>query len=283
MNNAATEPNKPPATDPPPTPPTIDSKAQEQQGVFSAWGFDVNSVTNNISIGNLFSNETTDRQLDTKPDKDIGSTAANIAEVASVELGHASKAAQQTIGKAAEEIGKGWGTLNSFLDDMLAPKVDGVDEGDDMAKLFRSKFPELDHDDQLVDHFKCAMLQKYRCYLNNVTPEKAFPMRGMLFVTTTNIAMYVNDDGGAFGGDPFGVSMSFKEIGKIQKGANSMLRIVTKEQQSFIFGEFESDSHFNGALSLLEHMAAPGNAPQPPKEQPTNASNAAEKQATEAG
>lgn len=248
--------------------------------VFSAWGFDVKSVTDNMGIGNLFaspdsvdpealksdsSNPTEPTESGNPPSADInisadelGATAANLANVATAELGHASKAAQETIGKAAEEIGRGWGNLNSFLDDMLAPdKKAGANDVDDTVNVhskFHELFPDHSPDDEVVDHYRCTLLQKYRCYLNNATPEKSFPMRGRLFVTTSIIAMYIVDDGGAFDSKGFGVSIPFQDIAKIQKGAKPMMRVVTKQQASFIFAEFESDTHFGGALSLLEHM-----------------------------
>lgn len=240
-----------------------------QTGVFSGWGFDVNAVAGNL--GGLFTaaDPTTTDDIGSHaedPADDMGSAAANIATAATAELEHASKAAQETIGKAAEEIGKGWGTLNSFLDEMLAAKPGekgDVDDDADVHNKFHTLFPELEKDDEVVDHFKCTLLQKYRCFLNNATPEKSYALRGRLFVSTLHIAMYVSDDRGEFGGQPFGISVPFADVAKIQKGAKSMLRLVTKSQTSLIFSDFESDSHFTGALSLLEHMAASASAPSP--------------------
>lgn len=282
------------------TPTQAESNGEGQSSVFSGWGFDVNAVTNNIGgISNLFGNseavgglfatpdsvagifnpsensEKSDRTIETESggregqhDDDLGATASNLANAATNELEHASRAAQHTIGKAAEELGRGWGTLNTFIDDMLAPEdkrgENAVDESQDIHATFRKLFPHFETDDEVVDHYRCTLLQKYRC-LNNATPEKAFPLRGRLFVTMSNIAMYVTDDGGAFGGNAFGVNIPFEEVIKIQKGAKAMLRVLTKAQTSFIFAEFESDTHYNGALSLLEqlHGAASGTLPPP--------------------
>lgn len=263
--------------------PADDQPPAHQAGVFGAWGFDVNAVAGNI--GGFFGaggdhQEVTEHRdgsegedpnhqehtPDVNPEDDIGATAANIANVATAELEQASKAAQETIGKAAQEIGKGWGTLNSFLDDILAANPDTANNPDDDSDVhhsFHNLFPQLEQDDQVIDHFKCALLQKYRCYLNNSTPEKVYALRGRLFVSTSHIAMYITHDGGEFGGKPFGISIPFQDVGKIQKGAKAMLRLLTKSQSSYIFADFESDSHFTGALSLLEHMA--GAAAPPPK------------------
>ncbi|KAI0566143.1 hypothetical protein FGB62_12g132 [Gracilaria domingensis] len=203
---------------------------------------------------------------------DLKATAANLAHAASAELAHASEAAQHTFGKAAQELGKGWGTLNSFLDDMLAPahggggggaRALGDEQSQRVLEQFDKHFPQLDRHDQVVDHFECALIQKYRCHLNNATPEKVFPLRGTLFVTTTHIAMHVVDEHAVFSRTPFGITVPFSDVAKIQKGAKSMLRVLTVHNASYIFAQFDSDTHFNGALSLLDHMKA---APQTPSD-----------------
>lgn len=276
---------------PPQGPEKVSSaEEEEQEGVPAmqntgwGWGFDMNAVAGNIGgffgAGNNEDDESEDNGDNTGDDNAddgeergerrdtgelLGKRATNIANVATAELESASRAAQETFGKAAEEIGKGWGTLNSFLDDMLAAKPEGdgrVGSEGDAQNVFHSVFPKIGKEDEVVDHFKCTLLQKYRCYLNNATPEKTYALRGRLFVSTTHIAMHVTDDGGEFDGKPFGIAVPFEDVGKIQKGSKAMLKLVTKEQISYIFAEFESDSHFSGALSLLEHMTA-ASTPQP--------------------
>lgn len=266
-----------------------DEKLAKPQNTGWGWGWDMNAVAGNI--GGLFGtganteNDEDDEDEDDDdddyevedgedererhgPGENLGKQAANIANAATAEFEVASKAAQETFGKAAEEIGKGWGTLNNFLDDMLAVKPGGENrtpEENDVHTTFLTIFPEIGKEDEIVDHFKCTLLQKYRCYLNNATPEKTYALRGRLFVSTAHIAMLVTDDGGEFSGKPFGIAIPFADVGKIQKGAKAMLKLVTKEQISYIFAEFESDSHFSGALSLLEHMTA-ASTPKPPSD-----------------
>lgn len=262
----------------------VDEQQAKPQGTGWGWGWDMNAVAGNI--GGFFgaganaedddddqngyevdgedAGEDPERQ---DPNENLGKRAANIANAATAEFEIASKAAQETFGKAAEEIGKGWGTLNNFLDDMLAAKPEGekgAAEENDIQDTFLATFPQIGKEDEVVDHFKCTLLQKYRCYLNNATPEKTYALRGRLFVSTAHVAMHVTDDGGEFGAKPFGVAIPFSDVGKIQKGAKAMLKLVTKEQISYIFAEFESDSHFSGALSLLEHMTAASTAQPPP-------------------
>lgn len=249
--------------------------------VFGGWAMpDINAVTEGIGgifgeyAGNTEENQENSADTDGLENADedaLTRKAQDIAAGASKELQIASQAAQETFGKAAEELGKGWVNLNEFLDDMLAPKAgasagvrdgtgqfgeveDVVKEGDDVQARFHELFPELDDGEDVVDHYAATILQKYRCFLNTATPEKTLPLRGRLFVTTAHLAMYIFDDGGLFNGSTFNITVPFAEVARVQKGAKSMMRVVTKAQTSFIFADFDSETHFGGALSLLEHM-----------------------------
>eukprot|EP00173_Palmaria_palmata_P004157 Plantae.Rhodophyta-Palmaria_palmata.ctg509.p2 GENE.Plantae.Rhodophyta-Palmaria_palmata.ctg509~~Plantae.Rhodophyta-Palmaria_palmata.ctg509.p2 ORF type:complete len:111 (-),score=17.92 Plantae.Rhodophyta-Palmaria_palmata.ctg509:323-655(-) len=77
---------------------------------------------------------------------------------------------------------------------------------------------------------------------------------GRLFVCTTHLAMYVFNDHGTFNGKKFFVAIPFTDVVRVQKGTKFMMRVVTSLQTSYIFGDFESETHFGGALSLVEHM-----------------------------
>lgn len=203
--------------------------------------------------------------------EDLQLKAAELADVASKELASASRAAQVMIGQGAQDLGKGWGKLNHFLDDMLAPQQkkasedgggeeDGDDDAEDLAEdedvqvRFHSLFPDIEESSDVVDHYRCVLLQKYRCFLNPDTPEMSVALSGRLFVCTTHLAMYVFNDHGAFNGAKFFISIPFADVSRVQKGAKSMMRVLTSSQTSYIFGQFESETHFGGALSLVEHM-----------------------------
>lgn len=253
-----------------------DETVKSDAGMFSGWTFGMQSVTGGIN--ELFGGTTEQRSTtveEPSPSADgLGTTAASIATAATTELEHAGKVAQASFGKAAEEIGKGWGTLNNFLDDILAPaseqrsreEAEDDETPGDVNARFHELFPDIKPDEVVVDHFTCTLLQKYRCYLNNATPEKAFPLTGVLYVTTAHLSMYVKDDVGAFGGTPFGITVPFMDVLKIQKGQKSMLRLITKSQSSYVFAGFESDTHFRGALALLEHVAGSSEAPSVPSD-----------------
>jgi hypothetical protein len=263
----------------------------EDQGLFGGWGFghlpDMNKVT--AGFGGMFGelvdggggeNEAAERPTGT-PDgdgdgEDLHRAAADIAAGATKELEKASKLAQATLGHAAEDLGKGWGKFSDFLDDILAPgagdkrreaSVDAEDlgEDEDVQARFHSLFPDVGESEDVVDHYRCTLLQKYRCYLNNDTPEKSLAVRGRLFVCTSHLAMYIFDDGGAFDGAKFHVTVPLADVARVQKGAKSMMRVVTSAASSYIFADFESETHFAGALSLVEHMIESNVAPAGPE------------------
>ncbi len=188
----------------------------------------------------------------------ISKAASEIAATA----GHAGKAAQKQLGKAAEEIGKGWANLNHFLDEIVSPATDEATRGsapdvrsslDGAAELLHVRFPDIDAAEEAVGTYECTLVQKYRCALNGATPEKTFPLAGVLYVTPLHLAMYVLDDAGAFGA-PFGVVVPFADVARVQRGQKAMLRIVTKEKSSYVFAGFQSDGEFKAALDLLEHL-----------------------------
>lgn len=256
-----------------------------QGGLFGGWGMpalpDINKVAD--GIGGMFNEivDGADGAYDAAVEKsvdansggsevgdggeDLQKAAVDMATGATKELEKASKVAQQAIGHAAEDFGKGWGKLNHFLDDILAPgsrrgggggadaDAEDLAEDEDVQTRFHSLFPDLEEED-VIDHYKCTLLQKYRCYLNNDTPEKSLAVRGRLFVSTTHLAMYIFDDGGAFDGAKFHVSVPLADVARVQKGAKSMMRVITSTQSSYIFADFESETHFTGALSLVEHI-----------------------------
>jgi hypothetical protein len=77
-----------------------------------------------------------------------------------------------------------------------------------------------------------------------------------LYITTAHIAIHIYDDLGAFDNATFQITLSFAEIGRVQKGAKAMMRVILHDsaQSSFIFADFETETHFAAALSLVEQM-----------------------------
>lgn len=206
----------------------------------------------------------------------LSKAASEIAASATSELESASKAAQIRLGQAAQGIERGWGTLNSFLDDFLSPPVDGQQVPQDgatrdaaappppdagavsaamerAAELLHERFPELDAGEEAIDVYECSLVQKYKCTLNSATPEKTFAFAGVLYVTAAHLAMYVVDDGGAFGA-PFGVVVPLTAGNRVQRGSKAMLRVVTNDENSYVFAAFASDDAFKAAVDLLHQI-----------------------------
>lgn len=167
-----------------------------------------------------------------------------------------SKSAQENLDRVGVEIASGWGQFNKFLDTMLdtpdTTKDIGEEGLDDAQEAFRLGFPEVAADEEVVDAFSCELLQKYRCFHNNATPERSFSIRGRLFVTV-NLAAFLSLDS-SFSSSPFTITAKFCDIEKVQKSQSTMLRLLIKGHSYYIFTGFKDENDFSGAVNLLEHM-----------------------------
>ena len=208
--------------------------------------------------------------------KDEGILQGAAREILGKETTHnienASRAAQDTLGKVGEEIGTGWGNFNRFLDDMLQGNSDtkkGVTENgnENVQDKFEKRFVEelkerIIVDKDVVDCFQCKLLQKYRCYLNDVTCEKTLVVDAVLYITVSCVAMDLiesQDSSGTFGkgkGERFKVVIEFEKVEKIQRGKKEslMMRLLLKDGRCFVLGGWENEREFQGALALIEHM-----------------------------
>ena len=197
--------------------------------------------------------------------------ATEIAASATTELGNAGKVAQIRLGEAAKEVERGWGVFNSFLDDILTPQQqqsgggaggggDGVEQSanrgvslEGAVEKLHERFPSIDKAEEAVEVYECAMMQKYRSVLNGATPEKTFACSGVLYVTPAHLAMYVMDDGGAFG-SPFGTIIPLADVKRVQRGNKNMLRVLMVDQSSYVFAAFASVDTFKAAVDVLHHL-----------------------------
>ncbi len=215
--------------------------------------------------------------------------ATEMAASATTELGNAGKVAQLRLGEAAKEVERGWGAFNSFLDDILTPQTQGegaetqAERGavaiDGAAEKLHERFPTLDRAEEAVEVYECAMMQKYRSVLNGATPEKTFACNGILYVTPSHLAMYVLDDGGAFGA-PFGTVIPLADVKRVQRGNKNMLRVLMVDQSSFVFAAFASVDTFKAAVDVLHHLVGADEGKKP-KPAPSGAQSADASEANE--
>mmetsp|Transcript_10305 Transcript_10305/g.21665 ORF Transcript_10305/g.21665 Transcript_10305/m.21665 type:complete len:423 (+) Transcript_10305:45-1313(+) len=147
-------------------------------------------------------------------------------------------------------------------------------------------------DESVLDAFECALVQKYRCYHNSLTPERIFPHLGTLFVTESHIAFaeeptsttaVTNTNTNATATLPFAsiassllpsaagqpqqasgeallrVVHTLGSVQRIQSNASGseqqqLMRVVLDDKSSLIFGSFRNTSEYNAASTLLKHI-----------------------------
>jgi hypothetical protein len=131
--------------------------------------------------------------------------------------------------------------------------------------------PDAEHDttraQRVVDAFRVALVQRYRCSHNDLTPERRYLLPGRLFITKTHVAFLSSMDAARMFDEtsyetdirpsfirhePIRLLLALQDVTKVQRGKGMNLRLVTSEDQSYIFGEFRSTVEFEAALCMIE-------------------------------
>eukprot|EP00192_Tetraselmis_astigmatica_P000021 CAMPEP_0117677150 /NCGR_PEP_ID=MMETSP0804-20121206/16590_1 /TAXON_ID=1074897 /ORGANISM="Tetraselmis astigmatica, Strain CCMP880" /LENGTH=342 /DNA_ID=CAMNT_0005486411 /DNA_START=125 /DNA_END=1153 /DNA_ORIENTATION=+ len=166
---------------------------------------------------------------------------------------------------AQESVSKLVGGFTSWWNNMDKPSSQekGVDEleskvtaaskaSSELQKLF-----ELPDHENLVEEFKCKLLQTYSCAHNSVTPAIQMAFQGTLYITDRHTCFTVEERGRKL---PFKVLHA--EVSTVQrqrptrKGDPSdvlYLQLGTDEKW-MSFKDFASGSDLDSALALLEHL-----------------------------
>ncbi|KAJ8902632.1 hypothetical protein NDN08_005952 [Rhodosorus marinus] len=181
----------------------------------------------------------------------FGNDVQKTAEMVAKDLESVSEGVTKNVALVGEEIGKGWVGLHNFIDGVL--NENSLSQSERVRAQFLARFPDLKEED-VVDSFNCSLVQKYRCYHNSGTPERQYTFDGTLYVTITSAAFWAEDDEAGFGNANFPVVLKFSAVEKIQRGQPGMLRLLLNSKASFVFNSFESETHYMGAISMLEHM-----------------------------
>uniref|UniRef100_A0A7S3E9T6 GRAM domain-containing protein n=2 Tax=Rhodosorus marinus TaxID=101924 RepID=A0A7S3E9T6_9RHOD len=181
----------------------------------------------------------------------FGNDVQKTAEIVAKDLESVSQGVTKNVALVGEELGKGWVGLHNFIDGVL--NENSLSQSERVRAQFLARFPDL-KDEDVVDSFNCSLVQKYRCYHNSGTPEKHYTFDGTLYVTITSAAFWAEDDEAGFGSANFPVVLKFNAVEKIQRGQPGMLRLLLNSKASFVFNSFESETHYMGAISMLEHM-----------------------------
>eukprot|EP00189_Rhodosorus_marinus_P010193 CAMPEP_0184742978 /NCGR_PEP_ID=MMETSP0315-20130426/5899_1 /TAXON_ID=101924 /ORGANISM="Rhodosorus marinus, Strain UTEX LB 2760" /LENGTH=320 /DNA_ID=CAMNT_0027214065 /DNA_START=189 /DNA_END=1151 /DNA_ORIENTATION=+ len=181
----------------------------------------------------------------------FGNDVQKTAQMMAKDLESVSEGVTKNVALVGEEIGKGWAGLHSFIDGVL--NENSLSQSEKVREQFLARFPDL-KEEEVVDSFNCSLVQKYRCYHNSGTPERQYTFDGTLYVTITSAAFWAEDDEAGFGSANFPVVLRFNAVEKVQRGQPGMLRLLLNSKASFVFNSFESENHYMGAISMLEHM-----------------------------
>eukprot|EP00871_Galdieria_phlegrea_P000790 jgi/Galph1/1711/GphlegSOOS_G371.1 len=172
----------------------------------------------------------------------------------------AQQKAKENIDRVGKGVYKGWGSLNRFLDTVFSMKEEGEEttqgeydnySSEDWEKLFQEYFPTL-KEQTLVDAFPSALVQRYCCVDNHATEEQIYEFPGVLFITVSTVSFQNTKKVAGF--DNFQLSLSVQDISRIQKGKELRVRLVTLQQNAYIFSRFRDVVEFDSALGILEHI-----------------------------
>jgi len=185
--------------------------------------------------------------------------------------------------KVSADVVEGWASINKFLDDILenhpsqqggstANAVDSttsksgaadLDVSQKFESLFASSAGKVSHYDdmkqeEIVDGFECALVQKYRCYHNTLTPEHVYTIHGLLFISE-RYAAFASLDNNALNTTQSAPSVKtvvpLESVNKVQQGqTGGMMRLLLNDKSYIVLSNFRNPSDYNGALALFEHM-----------------------------
>ncbi|EFJ45228.1 hypothetical protein VOLCADRAFT_106042 [Volvox carteri f. nagariensis] len=114
----------------------------------------------------------------------------------------------------------------------------------------------LSAEENLVEHFKCKLLQTYSCNHNSHTPAIQLAFQGTLYVTDRHTCYCVEERGRKA---PFKVPHSLVVKATRQRPArkgdlSDVLKLDLSNGQWLSFKDFDSGSALDSALALVEHL-----------------------------
>ncbi|KXZ42738.1 hypothetical protein GPECTOR_121g438 [Gonium pectorale] len=158
-------------------------------------------------------------------------------------------------------ISSWWGSL----DPAPAPKRDETAERVAASNKVRAsgelqQLFGLSPEENLVEHFKCKLLQTYACNHNNHTPAIQMAFQGTLYVTDRHTCFSVEERGRKV---PFKVPHSAVVRATRQRPArkgdlSDLLKMELSSGQWLAFKDFDSGSALDSALALVEHLTEAG-------------------------
>ncbi|GAX73145.1 hypothetical protein CEUSTIGMA_g598.t1 [Chlamydomonas eustigma] len=196
----------------------------------------------------------------TKVAKDVQNAALEMSN----KLSAGFKSALGSLGTDSSNLTKITGGLASWwgsLDPAPQPKRNEMQERVQASSKATTEIQDLfglTAEENLVETFKCKLIQTYACSHNSFTPAIQMAFQGTLYITDAHTCFSVEERNRKV---PFKISHAdIKKATRqrpLRKGdLSDILRLdmLAGEQQFLAFKDFDSGSALDSALALVEHL-----------------------------
>ncbi|GIL83474.1 hypothetical protein Vretimale_11171 [Volvox reticuliferus] len=167
----------------------------------------------------------------------------------------ASSGAGASLTKLAGGLTSWWGSLDPAPQPQRDETAELVASSNKASGELQQLFG-LSPEENLVEHFKCKMLQTYSCNHNSHTPAIQLAFQGTLYVTDRHTCFCVEERGRKA---PFKVPHSLVVKATRQRPArkgdlSDVLKLELSNEEWLTFKDFDSGSALDSALALVEHL-----------------------------
>ncbi|GIL53166.1 hypothetical protein Vafri_8847 [Volvox africanus] len=167
----------------------------------------------------------------------------------------ASTGAGASLTKLAGGLTSWWGALDPAPQPQRDETAELVASSNKASGELQQLFG-LSAEENLVEHFKCKLLQTYSCNHNSHTPAIQLAFQGTLYVTDRHTCYCVEERGRKA---PFKVPHSLVVKATRQRPArkgdlSDVLKLELSNGQWLAFKDFDSGSALDSALALVEHL-----------------------------
>ncbi|KAG2446789.1 hypothetical protein HYH02_008349 [Chlamydomonas schloesseri] len=166
-----------------------------------------------------------------------------------------SATAGASLSKLAGGLTSWWGSLDPAPQPVRDETAERVASSNKASSELQQLFG-LSAEENLVEHFKCKLLQTYACSHNSHTPAIQMAFQGTLYVTDKHTCFSVEERGRKL---PFKVPHSAVVKATRQRPArkgdlSDLLKMELGNGQWLAFKDFDSGSALDSALALVEHL-----------------------------
>ncbi|KAG2483319.1 hypothetical protein HYH03_017820 [Edaphochlamys debaryana] len=173
--------------------------------------------------------------------------------------GGAAETAGASLSKLAGGLTSWWGSL----DPQPAPVRDETAERIAQSNKASGELQQLfglSAEENLVEHFRCKLLQTYACSHNSYTPAIQMAFQGTLYVTDRHTCFSVEERGRKL---PFkvphtSITRATRQRPSRKGDLSDILKLELSNGTWLAFKDFDSGSALDSALALVEHLVEDG-------------------------